>query len=85
MTVFGKNNGGFHQEMIFTTDSSSFLSRRLSLRSSSPASRAHFSLSHHGESAVWVPSVWIGKNGYQSIVSRVNGRSSRLTSAPPRP
>lgn len=83
-TVEG-NNVWFHQEIIFTTDSFSSLSRRLSLRSSSPASRAHFSLSHHGESAVWVPRVWIGNKGYQSTVSRVNGRRSRLTSAPPKP
>lgn len=44
-----------HQEMILTTDSASSLSKRLSRRSSSPASRAHFSLNHQGESASWVP------------------------------
>lgn len=75
----------FHQEMILTTDSPSSLSKRLSLRSSSPASRAHFSLNHHGESAFCVPRVWIGKSGYQSTVICVSDSWSRLISAPPSP
>ena len=66
------------------TDSPSFLSRRPNRRSSSPGSRAHFSLNHHGESAFWVPSVWMGKSGY-TPVHFVEGRALRSTSTPPKP
>lgn len=74
-----------YHDIILTTDSVSSLTNKLSRRSSSPASKAHFSLNHHGESAVWVPRVWIGKIGYQPTLRVVRGRSSRSTSAPPRP
>lgn len=62
----------------------SFLSNKLSLKSSSAGSRAHFSF-NHGESIFWVPGLWIGNRIYQPTDNSVRGRLSKQISASPSP